>query len=85
MGDAQSKSTGSKEEDGDKHLHTLHKLKPLLFKRVIGPQDAKDWLLRIEKIFNSIQCLESRKLPLVAFIFEGDAKRWWVGQQRKKF
>ncbi|KAH0433810.1 hypothetical protein IEQ34_026941 [Dendrobium chrysotoxum] len=32
MGDAQSKSAGSKEEEGDKYLQTFHKLKPSLFK-----------------------------------------------------
>ncbi|KAH0470179.1 hypothetical protein IEQ34_001737 [Dendrobium chrysotoxum] len=71
MGDAQNKSAGSKEEEGDKHLQTFHKLKPPLFKGAVGPQAAEDWLLRIEKIFDSMQCPESRKVPLAVFLFEG--------------
>ncbi|KAH0452887.1 hypothetical protein IEQ34_017211 [Dendrobium chrysotoxum] len=59
MGDAQSKSVGSKEEEGDKHLQTFYKLKPPLFKGAVGPQAVENWLLRIEKFFNNMQCSES--------------------------
>ncbi|KAH0467163.1 hypothetical protein IEQ34_004401 [Dendrobium chrysotoxum] len=44
-----SKTARSKEEKGDKHLQTFHKLKPPLFKGAVGPQDAEDWLF-IQKI-----------------------------------
>lgn len=79
MGDAHSKSVGSKEEDGDKHLQTFHKLKPPLFKGAVGPQATEDWLLRIKKIFDSMQCLESRNVPLGIFLFEGEVERRWIG------
>ncbi|KAH0464864.1 hypothetical protein IEQ34_004967 [Dendrobium chrysotoxum] len=58
MGDAHTKSTGSKEV-GDKHLQTFHKLKPPLFKGAVGPQATKDWLLRIKKIFDNMYCPKS--------------------------
>ncbi|KAI0507093.1 hypothetical protein KFK09_013211 [Dendrobium nobile] len=50
MGDAQSKMSGSKEEEVDRHLQMFHKLKPPLFKGAVGPQAAEDWIMRVEKI-----------------------------------
>ncbi|KAI0520121.1 hypothetical protein KFK09_007592 [Dendrobium nobile] len=85
MGDAQSKMSGSKEEEVDRHLQMFHKLKPPLFKGGVGPQAAEDWILRVEKIFDSMQCPGNRKVPLAVFLFEGEAERWWIGQQREKF
>ncbi|KAI0512173.1 hypothetical protein KFK09_012811 [Dendrobium nobile] len=46
MGDAQSKMSGSKEEEADKHLQMFHKLKPPLFKGAVGPQAVEDWIMR---------------------------------------
>ncbi|XP_028547443.1 uncharacterized protein LOC110109806, partial [Dendrobium catenatum] len=85
MGDAQSKMSGSKEEEADRHLQMFHKLKPPLFKGAVGPQAAEDWIMRVEKIFDSMQCPGNRKVPLAVFLFEGEAERWWIGQQREKF
>ncbi|KAI0502094.1 hypothetical protein KFK09_017040 [Dendrobium nobile] len=85
MGDAQSKMSGSKEEEADKHLQMFHKLKPPLFKGAVGPQAAEDWIMRVEKIFDSMQYPGNRKVPLAVFLFEGEAERWWIGQQREKF
>ncbi|XP_020684292.1 uncharacterized protein LOC110100912, partial [Dendrobium catenatum] len=85
MGDAQSKMSGSKEEEAYKHLQMIHKLKPPLFKGAMGPQAAEDWIMSVEKIFDGIQCPGNRKVSLVVFLFEGEAGRWWIGQQREKF
>ncbi|XP_020703922.2 uncharacterized protein LOC110115127 [Dendrobium catenatum] len=85
MGDAQSKLSGSKEEEVDKHLQMFHKLKPPLFKGAVEPQIAEDWIMRIEKIFDSMQCPENQNVHLAVFLFEGEAERWWIGQQREKF
>ncbi|KAH0452346.1 hypothetical protein IEQ34_019645 [Dendrobium chrysotoxum] len=54
MGDTQSKPSGSKEEEGDRHLQVFHKLKSQLFKGTVGPRVAEDWLLRIKKTFNNM-------------------------------
>ncbi|KAI0524336.1 hypothetical protein KFK09_003703 [Dendrobium nobile] len=85
MGDAQSKMSGSKEEEIDRHLQMFHKLKPPLFKGAVGPQAAEDWIMRVEKIFDSMQCPGNRKVPLAVFMLESEAERWWIGQQREKF
>ncbi|KAI0502055.1 hypothetical protein KFK09_017000 [Dendrobium nobile] len=85
MGDAQSKMSGSKEEEVDRHLQMFHKLKPPLFKGAVGPQAAEDWIMRVEKIFDSMQCPGNRKVPLAVFMLESEAERWWIGQQREKF
>ncbi|KAI0493618.1 hypothetical protein KFK09_023737 [Dendrobium nobile] len=85
MGDAQSKMSGSKEKEVDRHMQMFHKLKPPLFKGGVEPQAAEDWILRVEKIFDSMQCPGNRKVPLAVFLFEGEAERWWIGQQREKF
>ncbi|KAI0518731.1 hypothetical protein KFK09_006167 [Dendrobium nobile] len=85
MGDAQSKMSGSKEEEVDRHLQMFHKLKPPLFKGAVGPQAAEDWIMRVEKIFDSMQCPGNRKVSLAVFMLESEAERWWIGQQREKF
>ncbi|KAI0499809.1 hypothetical protein KFK09_018017 [Dendrobium nobile] len=85
MGDAQSKMSGSKEEEVDRHLQMFHKLKPPLFKGAVGPQAAEDWIMRVEKIFDSMQCPGNRKVPLAVFMLESETERWWIGQQREKF
>ncbi|KAH0455194.1 hypothetical protein IEQ34_015226 [Dendrobium chrysotoxum] len=56
------------------------KVKILDFKGDVEPQAAKVWKLKIEKIFDNMQCPESRKVPLAMFLFERETKRWWVGQ-----
>ena len=49
------------------------------------PREAEDWLLRLEKTFDGMQCPESRKVPLAVFLLDGEAERWWLGQQGEKF
>ncbi|XP_020671990.2 uncharacterized protein LOC110091996 [Dendrobium catenatum] len=63
----------------------FHKLKPPLFKGAVGPQAAEDWIMRVEKIFDSMQCPGNQKVPLAVFLFEAEVERWWIGQQREKF
>lgn len=84
MGDAQSRMVASKVEEGDRHLQSFLRLNPPHFKGAVGPQAAEDWLLRVEKTFDGMQCPESRKVPLAVFLLDGEAERWWLGQQLEK-
>ena len=54
VGDAQSRVAPSKVEDGDRHWHSFLKLNPSRFKGAVEPWVAEDWLLRMEKLFDSM-------------------------------
>ncbi|PKU66693.1 hypothetical protein MA16_Dca022513 [Dendrobium catenatum] len=54
-------------------------MRPLLFKGIEGPIEAENWLLRIEKILEGMNCPEERKVSLATFALEGEAERWWKG------
>ena len=72
---AQSRTVPSKVEDGDRYLHSFLKLGPSQFKGAVEPRVAEDWLLRVEKTLESMQCPESRKVPLAVFLLDGEAER----------
>ncbi|KAH0464358.1 hypothetical protein IEQ34_007144 [Dendrobium chrysotoxum] len=72
---SRSKKAWNKETEEDKHLMMFHKLKHWLFKRVVEPYVAEDWLLRIEIICDSIWYPEKRKVPLIVFLVEGQTER----------
>lgn len=44
MGDAQSRISTSKVEEGDNHLQLFFRLKLPYFKEAMDPQVAEDWL-----------------------------------------
>ena len=51
------------------------KLKPPAFH---GKLDlAEDWIMRLERNFEVMECLGNRKAQLAIYKLEGDADRWW--------
>ncbi|XP_073121991.1 uncharacterized protein [Henckelia pumila] len=42
-----------------------------------APAVAEDWLERMESCFREYQCTEAQKMETLAFVLEGNAKRWW--------
>ena len=72
-------------EESDQHLQLFLRLKPPHFQGVVEPREAEDWLLRLEKTFDGMQCPGNRKVPLAVFLLDGEAERWWSGQQKEKF
>ena len=39
---------------------------------------AKDWIKRIERIFEVMEYPDERKVNIAAFLFEGMALNWWT-------
>ncbi|PKU82411.1 hypothetical protein MA16_Dca005416 [Dendrobium catenatum] len=60
-------------------------MRPPLFKGVEGQIEVENWLLRIEKILEGMNCPEERKIALATFALEGEAERWWRGLYQDKF
>ncbi|XP_020683951.2 uncharacterized protein LOC110100682, partial [Dendrobium catenatum] len=69
----------------DKNLKLFQSLKPPLFKGGVDARSAEDWIIRIRKVLNGMRCPENRRVSLAIFMLEGEAKRWWRGQQLEKF
>ncbi|PKU82792.1 hypothetical protein MA16_Dca006090 [Dendrobium catenatum] len=60
-------------------------MRPPLFTGVGEPVDAENWLLRIEKILEGMQCPVDRRVTFATFALDGEAERWWRGQSLEKF
>lgn len=65
-------------------LKQFLELKPPAFRGGLSPLEIKDWILRIETIFQVMGCPENRKVGLAVFLLEGEAKRWWDNLMKKK-
>ena len=86
VGGAQGQmASSSKSDDSDRYLQSFLRLQSPHFKGAATPQEAEDWLQRLEKSFDSFQCPEDRMVPLAAFVLDGEAERWWKGQRRLRF
>ncbi|PKU65002.1 hypothetical protein MA16_Dca004617 [Dendrobium catenatum] len=81
MSETQSRASTVRSEDIDKHLQLFLRLKPLRFEGTVEPRAAEEWLRRLEKTFDGMQCPPDRKVPLAVFLLDGEAERWWIGQQ----
>ncbi|PKU60425.1 hypothetical protein MA16_Dca028423 [Dendrobium catenatum] len=69
----------------DKYLKLFQDMRPPLFKGVEGPIEAENWLLRIEKILEGMNCPKEIKVSLATFTLEEEAERWWRGLYQDKF
>lgn len=58
---------GMREEEIDRHLQLFLRLKSPHFYGIVDPRAAEDWLLKLEKSFNSMQCPEGTKVSLAIF------------------
>ncbi|XP_028547514.1 uncharacterized protein LOC114578489 [Dendrobium catenatum] len=85
MSETQNKASTIRSEDVDRHLQMFLRLKPLRFESTIEPRAAEDWLRRLEKTFEGMQCHSDRNVPLAIFLLDGEAECWWMGQQEEKF
>ncbi|KAK8937110.1 hypothetical protein KSP39_PZI012149 [Platanthera zijinensis] len=62
----------------DVDLKQFLELKPPVFRGGLSPLETEDWISRIETIFEVMLCPDDRKVGLVTFLLEGEAKRWWI-------
>ena len=75
-------SRGSK---GDPWLNQLSHLHAPTFKGRDRFEECEAWLLKVEKILESMVCLEDNWVQLASFLLEGDADQWWRATRRLKF
>ncbi|XP_074377580.1 uncharacterized protein LOC141719097 [Apium graveolens] len=55
------------------------KQKPDSFTSAPTPIDAENWIVHLEKIFDTLGYDEIQKVMLAVYKLEGDAQRWWRG------
>ena len=41
------------------------------------PMVAEQWMMRMEKIFDVLNCPDDIKVSLATFMLEGEAEHWW--------
>ncbi|KAG8363734.1 hypothetical protein BUALT_Bualt19G0053100 [Buddleja alternifolia] len=65
-------------------IERFRKMNPPPFKGIADSQAIQDWISRLEKIFDALECPEIEKVTCAAFIMEGEADRWWK-LERERF
>ncbi|CAA3003162.1 uncharacterized protein LOC111369392 isoform X1, partial [Olea europaea subsp. europaea] len=69
--------------DKDYSIERATKLGAKVFTGTADPVDAESWMVRIERIFDFMDCPDDRKLRLATFLLEGSAYDWWRSVQSK--
>ncbi|XP_073036671.1 uncharacterized protein [Primulina eburnea] len=65
--------------DGSRRFE-LHRFIQMGPKPLVGgetPDDAEDWIERMESCFRAFQCTEEQKIETLSFLLEGRARKWW--------
>ncbi|XP_058185864.1 uncharacterized protein LOC131303091 [Rhododendron vialii] len=67
-------------------IKDFQKMKPPIFEGEIDLLKVDNWILGMEKIFAvaQAQCLETHKVVLATYNFDGEAYRWWLTQQERE-
>ncbi|XP_014522110.1 uncharacterized protein LOC106778641 [Vigna radiata var. radiata] len=55
---------------------------PVEFNGKVTPDEADDWICKLEKIFDVIECTEGQKLVFATYMLAGEAEYWWRGMWR---
>ncbi|XP_073139068.1 uncharacterized protein [Henckelia pumila] len=42
-----------------------------------NPEEARNWMFRIESAFRAFECIEEKKMEVLEFFFDGRARLWW--------
>uniref|UniRef100_A0A804K783 non-specific serine/threonine protein kinase n=1 Tax=Musa acuminata subsp. malaccensis TaxID=214687 RepID=A0A804K783_MUSAM len=58
------------------------KLSPPSFNGEPDQMVAEQWMMRIEKIFDVLNCPDDKKVYLATFMLEGEAEHWWRTMKR---
>ncbi|KAI0512356.1 hypothetical protein KFK09_012995 [Dendrobium nobile] len=85
MSETQSRVVTVRSDDIDRHLQMFLRSKPPRFEGAVEPRAAEEWLRRLEKTFDGMQCPADRKVSLAVFLLDGEAEHWWEGQQAARF
>ncbi|KAJ8638826.1 hypothetical protein MRB53_015520 [Persea americana] len=62
---------------GGNLLGRFKKIGPLPFSGTTDPEVAEKWIKQVNKTFLAMNCPEDKKLPLMAFILQGEEKHWY--------
>ena len=76
---------GVRGSKGDPWLNLLSSPHALTFKGGVRLEECEAWLLRVEKVLESMACPEEHWIWLASFLLEGDADQWWRAKQRLMF
>ncbi|PKA59369.1 hypothetical protein AXF42_Ash001463 [Apostasia shenzhenica] len=74
----QSESSGNNKECT---LEKFKKLDPPYFKGTGDPDEAEDWINKLEKIFAAMKCGDEDRIRFPTFMFEGQVEYWWKSIQ----
>ncbi|XP_057953795.1 uncharacterized protein LOC131148076 [Malania oleifera] len=53
------------------------RLKPHVFMGSVNPVQAENWIGKIEKILDVLNCTEKQKVDFATFKLPGEVERWW--------
>ena len=76
-GDGDGQEQSAMENDANCGLHQFEKLNPSSFNGKLDPMIAKKWIMRVETIFEALECFEEQNVVMVVFKLEGEAEHWW--------
>ena len=63
-------------------IEQFKKLSPPSFSGEPDPMVAEQWMMRMEKIFDVLNCPDDKKVSLATFMLEGEAEHWWRTMKR---
>lgn len=66
-------------EDRATLIERVHNLGATKFNGSTNPDDAEEWMQRLEEIFYIVGCSDEQKLSVARFLLERDAYYWWKG------
>ncbi|XP_062077141.1 uncharacterized protein LOC133782017 [Humulus lupulus] len=66
-------------EERETLIERIYNLGASKFNGSASPDDAEEWIQRLEEIFDIIGCSDEEKLSLARFLLEQDAFHWWKG------
>ncbi|KAG8377398.1 hypothetical protein BUALT_Bualt08G0028900 [Buddleja alternifolia] len=64
-------------------IERFRKMNPPPFKGTSDSQGIQDWISRLEKIFDAVECPETERVTCAAFIMEDEADRWGKLEQER--
>ena len=53
------------------------RLSPPTFEGTTEPMEAEKWIIKMEKVFEVLECSEGEKMAYAAYMLRGDAYAWW--------
>ncbi|XP_059289481.1 uncharacterized protein LOC132043000 [Lycium ferocissimum] len=66
------------------NFEKMRKMGGVEFEGTVDPTDAKQWLERIESVFEQLECLDTAKFKYGVSLLQNDAYDWWVSVPNAK-